>query len=60
MSEIRRVLTAATVILLFGTAAYAANVHLKPPNSSPAFTDLGLTLRTSAALAGLGGGRHCS
>jgi hypothetical protein len=39
-----------------GRAAYAQNVHLKPPDSSPAFTDLGLMLRASAALAGLGGG----
>jgi hypothetical protein len=51
-----RVITAAALVLLLGTTAYASNVHLKPPSSSPAFTDLGLTLRASGALAGLGGG----
>jgi hypothetical protein len=56
MLKVRRVLIGATAIVLFGTAAYAQNVHLKPPNSSPSFTDLGLTLQASGALAGLGGG----
>ena len=51
----KRVITAAALVLLLGTTAYASNVHLKPPNSSPAFTDLGLTLRATGALAGLGG-----
>jgi hypothetical protein len=52
----KRVTPVATLILLLGTAAYASNVHLKPPNSKPSFTDNGLTLRASAALSGLGGG----
>jgi hypothetical protein len=43
-------------ILLLGTTAYASNVHLKPPSSSPSFTDNGLTLTASGALAGLGTG----
>jgi hypothetical protein len=42
--------------LLLGTAALASNVHLKPPNSSPSFTDNGLTLTGSGALSGLGAG----
>ena len=42
--------------LLLGTAALAGNVHLKPPNSSPSFTDNGLTLTASGALSGLGAG----
>jgi len=39
--------------LLLGVAAYAQNVHLKPPNSNPTFTDQGLVLNVSGALAGL-------
>src|SRR5258708_37734969 len=50
----KRVTPVATLVLLLGTAAYASSVHLKPPTSSPSFTDNGLTLTTSAALAGLG------
>jgi hypothetical protein len=41
-------------VALFGTAANASNVHLKPPNSSPSFIDNGITLTASGALAGLG------
>jgi len=52
----KRVTPVATVILLLGTAAYASNVHLKPPNSSPAFNDGGLFLTTTGTLAGLGNG----
>jgi len=52
----RRVISAAGLVLLLGTTAYASNVHLKPPNSSPAFTDLGLDLRATGTLAGLGNG----
>src|SRR5690242_5542459 len=48
--------SAATLMLLLGTSADAGNVHLKPPNSSPQFTDNGLTLTGSGALAGLGAG----
>ncbi|HET6160719.1 MAG TPA: hypothetical protein VFE34_20405 [Dongiaceae bacterium] len=42
--------------LLLGTAAYAQNVHLKPPNRNPTFVDQGLTLQVVGNLAGLGGG----
>jgi hypothetical protein len=52
----KRVTTAAALVLLLGTTAYASSVHLKPPNSKPSFTDNGLTLRASASLSGLGGG----
>jgi hypothetical protein len=41
-------------VALFGTAAYASKVHLKPPHGSPSFTDNGITLTASGALAGLG------
>src|SRR5947207_7288881 len=56
MPKMKWVLTGAISILLFGTAAFAQNVHLKPPNSSPAFTDLDLDLRATGTLAGLGNG----
>jgi hypothetical protein len=55
-----RVLRLKTVVLFgagvafFGVAASAQNVHLQPPDSSPFFTDNGLTLTASGALAGLG------
>ena len=40
-----------------GTAVFAANVHLKGgKNAEPAFSDGGLTLSASGALAGLGNG----
>jgi hypothetical protein len=52
----RGVITAATLALLSGTAAYASNVHFKPPNSQPAFTDGGLILSATGTLAGLGNG----
>jgi hypothetical protein len=35
-------------------AASAASVHFKPPSTQPSFTDNGLTLTASGALAGLG------
>jgi hypothetical protein len=50
----RRMIPIATLVLLLGTAAYASNVHLKPPSSEPTFIDGGLTLNASAGLAGLG------
>jgi hypothetical protein len=50
----KRIMAIAASVLLFAVTAYAANVHLKPPNSEPSFRDLGLALRTSATLAGLG------
>jgi hypothetical protein len=46
----------ATLVLLLGTAAYASNVHFKPPNGEPSFIDGGLVLTASGALAGLGNG----
>ena len=50
----KRVITAAALVALLGTAAYASSVHLKPPSSKPSFIDNGLTLTASGALAGLG------
>ena len=43
-------------VLALGPAAYAQNVHLKPPHSNPTFFDLGLQLKASGELAGLGFG----
>jgi hypothetical protein len=45
---------AAAAALLLGSSAYAASVHLKPPNRNPTFTDLGIQLRVTGNLAGLG------
>jgi len=45
---------AAALVVALGAAAYASNVHLKPPTSSPSFNDLGLQLNAAASLAGLG------
>ena len=42
------------IVFLFGTAAYAEHVHLKPPHGSPSFTDNGVTLAARGALSGLG------
>src|SRR5260370_1306728 len=50
----RRMMPIASLVLLLGTAAYASNVHLKPPSSAPSFIDGGLVLTASGALAGLG------
>src|SRR5262245_40272725 len=47
---------AAVAALPFAAAVYAASVHLKPPNNSPSFSDQGLVLNASGALAGLGFG----
>jgi hypothetical protein len=49
-----KLLSIGVAALLLGAAAEAQNVHLKPPNSTPSFFDLGLTLQASGALAGLG------
>ena len=56
--NIRRILLlAGLVVLLTAAPAYAASVHLKGgANAEPAFTDNGLTLTASGALAGLGNG----
>ena len=40
-------------VALAGVAS-ASSVHFKPPSSQPSFTDNGLTLTASGALAGLG------
>lgn len=51
----KRAVPAATLTLLLGTAAYAANIHLQPPGSVPSFTDNGLSLTAVInLLAGLG------
>lgn len=45
----------AVVVFSIATLAVAANVHLKGgPNAAPSFTDLGLKLNATGALAGLG------
>jgi hypothetical protein len=44
----------AVIAVVFATTVFAANVHLKPPNSEPVFTDGGLFLEGTASLAGLG------
>jgi hypothetical protein len=45
-------------LCLIAVGAFAANVHLKPPNRAPSFIDNGaaLTLTALGSLAGLGGG----
>jgi hypothetical protein len=51
------IFAAAAVLIVapaFFTGAFAQNVHLKPPNKNPTFRDLGLALRATGALAGLG------
>ena len=45
---------AAVAAFLFGTSAFAAGTHFQPPNGEPTFRDLGLALRASGDLAGLG------
>jgi hypothetical protein len=50
----RNVAALTAVGLLIGTAAYAANVHLVPPNEDPSFIDLGTMLNVAGRLAGLG------
>lgn len=47
---------AAAAALLVATSAAAQNVHLKPPNRDPSFTDLGIVLQAAGNLAGLGFG----
>ena len=41
--------SATAIFLLLGTTALAGNVHLKPPNSSPSFTDQGIILNAIGA-----------
>src|SRR5436309_10415266 len=51
----KRFLSIAAVVVAASTAAFASSVHLKN-NAYPTFTDNGLTLTASGALAGLGNG----
>jgi hypothetical protein len=44
------------LVLSLVPMVYAANVHLKPPNRNPTFSDGGLTLTVAGNLAGLGNG----
>ncbi len=54
---IKTILVAIVIGLLFASTAMAANVHLKGGrHSEPSFTDGGLVLNASGALAGLGNG----
>ncbi len=54
-SMTKRAIPTALLVLL-PLAAYASNVHLKPPNTPPSFTDNGLSLTAIGNLAGLGFG----
>jgi hypothetical protein len=59
MRHMKRNIVLALVIgtvAALASVAWASNVHLKPPNGEPSFTDQGLSLRATGALAGLGGG----
>src|SRR5260370_24774314 len=49
----QRVITAAALVLLLATPAYAG-IHLQPPGSAPTFTDEGVALEATGLLAGLG------
>lgn len=51
---IGRTIAVAALVFFFGTAAFAQNVHLKPPNKNPTFVDKGLVLEAVGNLAGLG------
>jgi hypothetical protein len=51
----KRFLSIAAVVVAASTAAFASSVHLKS-FANPTFTDNGLTLTASGALAGLGNG----
>jgi hypothetical protein len=50
----KRIATTVLSCSLLGAAAFAQNVHFKPPSSAPSFVDHGLTLSAAGALAGLG------
>jgi hypothetical protein len=56
MRFVRTTTLALLLVALTATTAFAASVHLKGGHSEPAFTDNGLTLSASGALAGLGNG----
>jgi hypothetical protein len=49
-------LTMIALSSFMATTLLAQNVHLKPPNRNPSYTDNGLTLEASGNLAGLGNG----
>jgi len=53
---IRTFLGTLVILAVTGQAALAGNVHLKPPNKNPSFTDMGVVLNAQGALAGLGNG----
>ena len=48
--------TGVLAALLASSVAFAASVHLKPPNRPPTFVDGGLYLQAVGSLAGLGNG----
>ena len=54
MRRIGVILAAFLIVTLTGSAALAVSVHFK--KGSPRFTDNGVTLSASGALAGLGNG----
>lgn len=57
MKILKIIAAAAAAILISAAPASASSVHLKGgANAEPSFTDLGLTLRASGALSGLGNG----
>jgi hypothetical protein len=57
MSDFTKKIGISLAVFCFAAAtALASNVHLKPPSSKPSFTDNGLTLTATGALAGLGAG----
>jgi hypothetical protein len=49
-------LTMIALLSFMATTVLAQNVHLKPPNKNPSYTDLGLQLLAAGNLAGLGNG----
>jgi hypothetical protein len=50
----KRCLWSGALVIYLSAVAFAASVHLKGDHSEPSFTDNGLTLEASGALAGLG------
>ena len=52
----RHAISLAAFVIGIATAALAASVHLKGGHGEPTFTDNGLTLTATGALAGLGNG----
>ncbi len=54
MRRVLPLLGALILTIVLAGGAFAASVHFKPPSSQPSFTDNGLTLSASGALAGLG------